>query len=358
MLAEKVVQFENENMKVYNHIQSYFKSLNDKGRDYAEKDTTKTQQAYEADIRLYYHLLKGKPKKAELEYLTFDDLNISEDNFEEYIEILCDLKDENGNNKYVNKTINRKTIALKSFVKFLRKKKIIDIDISYLQSIDGKKERRNHYGVLTTEETLKLAELALQERDKGEIKRALILTAFKTGLRLGELLNLKFSDFIRKGEDIYIRGIGKGNKEFEIKINKDLYDDLQILNKGQEKIFSLSSRRISDMMDRLRTKMGIQPERQIVFHSIRKAFGTMVWVTSDIENARRALRHSSILTTQLYLGESNFEVNESIFSIEKIDGDLFKNVNHEELLQAITALPKNTQMIINMKLTEILKQNK
>jgi hypothetical protein len=104
--------------------------------------------------------------------------------------------------------------------------------------------------------------------------------------------------------------------------------------------------------------MNIQPERNIVFHSVRKAFGTLVWrMTGDIEEARRALRHSNIATTQIYLGAGNFELNDSIFSVDKIDNDLYKNVTHDDLLSAISSMPKNIQLIINMKLQELLNKN-
>lgn len=358
MLAEKVVKFENENMKVYNHIQSYFKSLNDKNRDYTEKDNTKTQQAYEADIRLFFHLMKGKQKKAELEYLTMDDLNISQDDFEEYIEILCDLKDDKGNNKYVNKTINRKTVALKSFVKFLKKKKIIDIDISYLELIKGKNERKRHYDALEIHEVLDMVELAKKERNKGNIKSLIILLAFKTGLRKSEILNLKWSDFFVKEDKVTIDGVGKGNKDFEVSISKEFYNEILRLKTDSPYVFQISSRRLNDMMDRLKLQLNISPDRDVVFHSLRKTFGTHIFrTTRDINAARIALRHSSIMTTQIYLAADENQVHHSIFEVEKLDDELYTKVSEDILKEAISKCSKSTQLMINLKLQELLKQN-
>jgi integrase len=346
-----------ENVQIMEHIQNYFNELNRKNRDYVEKTKNATQIAYETDIRLFFHLIRSKSKGAELEYLSLDDISITQDDFEEYIDALYNLKDVKGENKYVIKTINKKVAALKSFIRYMKKKKVIDNDISYLELIKGEKERDVHYGVLEADEVLQMAELCLEEREKGNIKRLLILTAFKTGLRVAELLSLRWNNFIIKGDEIFICGVGKGNKEFEIKINKEMYEELLTLKEDQDSpIFQISARRVVDLMDRLKVKMNIQSERNIVFHSVRKAFGTLVWkMTGDIEQARRSLRHSSVSTTQIYLGEGNFELNDSIFSVDKIDNDLYKNVTHDDLLSAIKNLPKNMQLIINLKLQELNK---
>jgi integrase len=350
-----------ENVQIMEHIQNYFNELNRKNRDYEERDNKNTQRAYEIDIRLYFRLMRGKEKGSELEFLTFNDLVINQDDFEKYIEVLYDLKDKKGNNMYVNKTINRKVTSLKGFIRFLKKKKVLgDLDISYLELIKGEKERKNHYGVLEPEEVLQMAELVLDERgDKGQIKRQLILFAFKTGLRISELMDLTWgSSFIKKGEQWYVCGIGKGNKEFEIKIPNESYEELLQLNLGQKKVFDYSSRRAGDMMDRLRIRMGIKKDRKIVFHSIRKAAGTMMYrMTGDILAAMRFLRHENVTTTQIYLGIMDYEVNDTLFNIDKIPNDLYNSASKGELIEAIKQLPKNMQLILNMKLFEAQRNN-
>jgi integrase len=348
-----------ENVQIMEHIQNYFNELNRKNRDYVEKTKNATQIAYETDIRLFFHLIRSKSKGAELEYLSLDDISITQDDFEEYIDALYNLKDVKGENKYVIKTINKKVAALKSFIRYMKKKKVIDTDISYLELIKGEKERDVHYGVFTYDEVMKLSELALEERNKGLQKKMLILFDFKTGLRISEILNLKWSDFYLKNDnDVVVKGIGKGNKEFEIKITRELYDDLQVLNLGQQNVFDISARRVGDMIERLTDKMELPKSRKLVFHSIRKAFGTLVWESSgDIEIARRALRHSDCKTTQIYLGTGAYEMNDAICSIEKIEENLFMNVSHEELVEAISSCSNNIKLILNMKLQELLNKN-
>lgn len=346
-----------ENVQIMEHINGYFNELNRKNRDFVQDGKVNgTASSYEADIRLFFFLMRGKDKGKELEFLSLDDLNITQEDFEEYIEKLCNLKDVKGNNFYVNKTINKKSVALKSFIRYMKRKKVIATDISYLELIKGEKERKVHYGVLSPEETLTMANLCLEERDKKLTKKLLILTAFKTGLRISELLDLNWKNsFLFKGDEVYLKGYGKGNKPFEIKITRELYEEMQQLNQGHDKIFQISKRRVSDLMDRLRTKMNIDESRMITFHSIRKAYGTLYYkLTQDIEATRKALRHESIATTQIYLGINNNDLNDIIFSVDKIQDDLYKKVNNDDLLVAIENLPKSVKLVLNLKVQEIL----
>lgn len=347
-----------ENVQIRGHIENWFNELNRKNRDYeiiGKKN--KTQETYESEIRFYFFLMCNKEKSKELEYLSMDDIEITQEDYEAYIEKLCAMKDHKGNNKYVNKTINKKTSALKSMLKYLKRKKVISIDISYLSLFKGEKVKKNSYEVLESDQVLTMADLCLDEKDKGYIKQQLILLTFKTGFRLSEALSLKWSSFIEKNNEIHVVGIGKGNKPFDIKIPRETYSQILTLNQGQEYVFDISDRGVSRMMDRLRDKMGLQ-DRNIVFHSIRKAYGTLIWrMTGDIEAARRALRHESVVTTQIYLGIGNYEAHDTIFSIEKISEDTYKNVNYDDLILGIESLPKNLQLILNLKLHE-LKQNK
>jgi integrase len=361
MLANKVVKLENESTVIFNHIQNFYKDLNKKNRDYEEDHSRRgTVIAYDGDIRLYFNLMRGKEKGKELEDLTMSDIMISQDDMEDYIDRLCDLKKEDGSNKYVNKSINRKITALKEFLRYLKRKKVLgEFDISYLQLIKGIKERKNHYGALESDEVMQMADLSWQlSPRKGEVYRMLILTSFKTGLRLGELLNLKWKDIVKKSNGAILHGIGKGNKPFEIKVTDQFYNELITINNGQEELFQISENSVSSMMKQLREKMNIQAERQIVFHSIRKAFGTQIWrMTGDIESARRALRHESVVTTQVYLGINHYEIQDVMFMIDKIDDNYYTKVNKDDLLRAISECPDNVKLVLNMKLHELLKGN-
>jgi DNA-directed RNA polymerase specialized sigma subunit len=68
----------------------------------------------------------------------------------------------------------------------------------------------------------------------------------------------------------------------------------------------------------------------------------------------RFLRHENVTTTQIYLGANEYEVNDIIFSSDKINDSLYKQVSNEELLEAIDNLPKNMKLILNLKIQELL----
>jgi integrase len=349
-----------ENVQIMEHIQNYFNELSRKNRDFeidGKKNTT--VETYNSEIRMYFYLMRDKEKGKELEYLSMDDINITQEDYEDYIDTLCSLKDKDGSNLYVNKTINKKTSALKGLIRFLKKKKVIDVDISYLELIKGEKERDNHYGVLETWETLELARLALQEKEKGEIKRLLILFALDTCIRKSAILNLKWSNFTEREDGVLVQGIDKGNKDFRQLISKDFYQELITIKGNTDKVFNISGRRVNDMMLRLINKMGIIKSRNIVFHSIRKCGVTFRYrLTGDILEAQRAAGHSNITTTQIYLKSESYGSIGAVSSKGKIDVELYKSVDQDVLVEAISLCQKDFQLILNLKIQEIIDKDK
>lgn len=348
MLAENVVKL--NNLKVYDQIQKYLDkhSYNSEG----------TRTAYLNDIKLFFRIIKKK----EIEYLTIEDVQITLDDFEDFIKCLYDLKDEEGNKKYVNKTINRKVSAAKGLIKYLSSKKINDEyivkDISYFPNIGSLPETKNRHGILEAQEVFEMAELALQEREKGEIKRLAILLSLDSCIRKSALLDLKWSNFIEKEDGYLLQGVDKGNKDFRQLISKDLYNELLTIKTESEYVFSLSADALDNCFKRLREKMNIDPNRRIVWHSIRKAgINYRFRLTGDILEAKRAANHSNITTTQIYLEEMDYGALGAVSSRGNLDMELFKKVDHEVLLQAIEMMKKDSKLILNMKIKEILKQN-
>lgn len=361
-MPEKVIKFENENMKIYEAIQGWIKELNRNNRDFTNiNDNKGTQTAYEHDVRLFFRLL-GKEKGSELEYLTMDEIQITLDDFEEFKEKLMDLKDDEGKYLYTNKSINRKVSAVKSFVKYMAKRKIdgepIIKDASYLNLVTSEKEKENHYGALEVSEVFQMADIVANGKS-GNVKRLMILFALDTCIRQNALLNLKWNNFIEKEDGVLVQGIDKGNKEFRQLISKDFYNELlTIKTDDSEFVFNLTKRQIFNMMNMLKKKMKIQPERNIVFHSIRKSGITYRYrITGDILEAKRAANHSSIMTTQLYVQAEDYGAIGAVSSAGKLDNELYKKVDLEVLQQAISNCPKDLRFILNLKIHELKTKN-
>lgn len=345
MLAKNVVKL--DNTQIYDQIEKYLTKHSYKSEE--------TERAYRKDIELFFKLIKDK----ELKYLNEEDIQLTLDDFEDFIDKLYKAEDKDGNRLFQNTTINRKIAAIKGVTKYLYGKKLIN-DISFLELIDSLPKISKHYGVLESHEVFDLAEWALTERTKGETKRLLILFSYDTCARLDECLSMKWNDIVVKEEVVLISGIGKGNKEFRSTISKDFYNELLKLKKeDSETVFNLSERRVSDMMARARKHFNIPQEREIVFHSLRKSGASYRFrVTGDILEAKKALNHSSLATTELYLQKLDYGAMGAVSSSGKHNDNLYNEVEHDVLLEAISQLPKDSKFILNIKIQEILNKTK
>lgn len=79
------------------------------------------------------------------------------------------------------------------------------------------------------------------------------------------------------------------------------------------KLFDISERQVERHMNKVFTKMGL-PLRQYGTHSARKLFATKVYVENDynIELVRVLLQHSSVVTTQRYIGIQQKQVEDAL----------------------------------------------
>lgn len=362
-MTEKVLKFENENMKIYEVIKGWIKDLNRNNRDYEEYyegNQSKTQTAYESDVRMFMRLIRDKEKGSELEYLTLNEIQFTLEDLEEFKEKVLDLRNEDGKYTYTNKSLNRKLSAIKNFIKYMAKKKLIK-DISFLELVSSEKEKDNHYGVLSVEQVFEMANWALNHESMlPETKYYLILFSLDTCIRKSAVLRLKWSDFIEEDDVVLVKGIDKGNNEFRTKISKEFYNELlTIKNEKSDYVFDIKPLTIQRMMDRYREYFKISPDRNLTWHSIRKSGVTFRYrLTSDILEAQKAARHKNINTTMIYLESIDYGSIGAVSVKGKLDEDLYKKVDHETLVKAIGLMKKDTQLLINLKLQEILKENK
>jgi integrase len=359
-MAEKVVKFENESMKIYEAVKGWIKDLNRNNRDYEDLydgKRSKTQIAYEADVRLFLRYTRGKEEGSELEYLTLDELQFTLEDLEDFKDKILELRNEDGKYAYTNKSFNRKLSGIKNFIRFMAKKKLIK-DISFLELVTSEKEKDTHYGVLSINEIMDMVEWIMEyERELKETKKYLVLLSLDTCIRKSAILRLKWSDFEEAEDGIVIKGIDKGNTEFRKKISKEFYNELLTIKKTSDKVFNVNDNVIDGLMKRYREFFKISPDRKIVWHSVRKA-GIMFRfrLTKDILEAQKAAGHKNINTTQIYLQSEDYGAIGAVSSMGKLDNELFKKVDHETLINAIGLLNQDTQLLINLKLNEILKK--
>jgi integrase len=171
------------------------------------------------------------------------------------------------------------------------------------------------------------------ERD-GEYKFCLlIVTGVFTGLRISDLLQLKFSQFT--GTDFLNITEKKTKKERRIKINSDLKDIIErvkpkmnivdnenfiFINKYGTKPIDKSY--VNVKLKQLFKKYDIYLESTVSSHVFRKTLGNRALKLNNYSNESIILlmelfNHSSPVTTKRYLGVRNSEI-ESIYDSLKL----------------------------------------
>jgi integrase len=293
---EKVSEL--KNYEVYEDIMAFLDEFdqksNDKRQNRNSNGKSNTRVSYEKNIYEFFKLVLNK----EIEYLTDDDLqSIKKRDVIAYRKVL----QENGNS---NSTVNQKMASVKSCFKFLNGEHGINPAIFELKRLD---ENTKHYGILNQTEAELFAEAALEEREKPFLKKMLILTAIRTSFRIDELLNLKWGSFEEVDGVYKVSVIGKRGKLVTNAISAKLYNQLlelkeinkeTVWNGDPELVFQIRELAITKMMDRLRKKLGIDENRNVVFHSFRKvAINWELDATGDVRKAAQQGNHSNIETT-------------------------------------------------------------
>ena len=168
--------------------------------------------------------------------------------------------------------------------------------------------------VLTVEEIDALVEAIDLSKNEGQRNRAIIETLYSCGLRVIELVNLKFSEIYF--EEGFIRVVGKGNKERLVPVNENVeneineylvqtrnhqnikvnHEDYVFLNRRgakltREMIFTI----IKDLSEKIGLTKTISP------HTFRHSFAThLIEGGANLRAIQEMLGHESITTTEIY----------------------------------------------------------
>ena len=143
----------------------------------------------------------------------------------------------------------------------------------------------------------------------------LVELAYKTGLRRGELANLKVRD-IRLDERFLIVRAGKNEKDRIIPLTTGIIAKLRsyINNKDDhENLFGLAPATISNKIREFARKAGVD----LHAHSLRHAFATgLVERGADVRTVQVLLGHSDLSTTQVYLNFTDQHLRDAIDLLE------------------------------------------
>jgi integrase/recombinase XerC len=210
--------------------------------------------------------------------------------------------------KYNTKSISRKISTLKSFFKYLKKRKFIDINPASVL-IFPKRAKNLPYFISENEMTRLLD--GSKSIDLSILDKAVMELFYSTGIRLTELINLKIQNVNFYNKTIKV--LGKGSKERIIpygeKANKVLknyieirnicniknYDNFFIGNKGN-KLYPMQVQRLVN-----KNLSGVTESKKKSPHVLRHTFAThMLDKGADIRAVKDMLGHESLSTTQIY----------------------------------------------------------
>ena len=178
---------------------------------------------------------------------------------------------------------------------------------------------------LTTEQYKKIIKTMMSgfvDKDQNIVKpnrriaTALTLEA-NLGLRIGDILKLRLSDIIHDGDryrlDIIEEKSGK-KREFTVPLEIYAYIQNYALENNirtTAKLFEISERAVNKYLQKVCKYLNLDG---IGSHSFRKFFATTIYNNNrhNINLVRVLLQHSSIATTQRYIGLQSEEIEEAL----------------------------------------------
>ena len=214
------------------------------------------------------------------------------------------------------KTQNYYLIALRAFLKFLRKR---DVEGLSPEKIELAKVPDRSLDLITPTELDRLINSADGSNEKSLRDRAILELFFSTGLRVSELCALD-ADIDLTRDELSVRGKGdkvrvvflsdtaKDAVRTYLKVRKDmgeaLFVNMPIQSKSKEASKGriparLTPRSIERMIKIYATKAGIM--KKVTPHVLRHSFATdLLSNGADIRSVQQLLGHASINTTQIY----------------------------------------------------------
>lgn len=273
------------------------KELNDylEHLKYEKNYSEYTINSYKNDILEYLEFLNS-------EALDFKKIEYSDIRF--FLMYLKDTKKDN------NTSINRKLSSLRGFYKYLANNNIVKTNVFSL--VNGPKRSKKLPRYFEYNELEELFNVPDIRTPLGQRDSLILEMLYATGMRVGELVNIKVSDIDLGRRNIII--LGKGNKERfvtygeycedilktylkdgRISLNSKNLDYLFLNNNGGR----LTDRGVRFILDKLIQKTSIN--KSISPHMIRHSFAThLLNEGCDLLTVQKLLGHESIKATQIY----------------------------------------------------------
>lgn len=201
--------------------------------------------------------------------------------------------------------------GVRSFFRFLVMDGEIDDDPSEL--LESPHVGEHLPEVLTTDEVDRMEAAIDLSKWEGQRNRAIIEVLFSCGLRVSELVALRFADIFAK--DKFLRIVGKGDKERLVPISDSALHEMQLwmydrnlmkIKPGEEEYVFLNRRgahltrtMILIMIKQTAKDAGI--DKTVSPHTLRHSFATaLLQGGANLRAIQEMLGHENIKTTQIY----------------------------------------------------------
>jgi len=209
------------------------------------------------------------------------------------------------------RTQNYYLIALRAFLKFLRKR---GIEALSPERIELAKVPERSIDLISAAELRRLMSAPDQKTIEGKRDKAILELLFSTGLRISELCGLSIDDVDLTRDEFSVRG--KGDKVRVVFVSDSarstLQDYLQHRKDMDDAMFTrygrkmhdggglrLSPRAVQRLIKQYAVKAGIT--RKVTPHVIRHSFATdLLQNGADLRSVQALLGHANIATTQVY----------------------------------------------------------
>jgi len=233
--------------------------------------------------------------------------DISEQNIREF-RLWLNRQPGTGNDSMKRRTQNYYMIALRAFLKFLRKR---EIECISPERIELAKLPEREINLITPAELERLMKAADGTELRDVRDKAILELLFSTGLRVSELCSLD-SDLDLSQDSLSVRGKGekvrvvflspaaKSAVSAYLKARKDMAEALFVNVSVSNAIPSrLTPRSVERIIKKCAVKAGIT--KKMTPHVLRHVFATdLLNNGADIRSVQQLLGHASINTTQIY----------------------------------------------------------
>ena len=239
---------------------------------------------------------------------------VNENDIRDYLEHL-NLKKETAS------SIRRRISTFKSFYKFLYMNEYIDKKDYPMAKIAYPKLEKKLPKFIYYNDLLEILDESTRDSD-GIRDRLIIEMLYATGVRVSELVNIKYSDIDYNNRRI--RVCGKGNKERMVYFGEyalDALNEYTTTHKKNDEGFvfinskggALTTRGVRYIIDNIMKKLSVKTH--VTPHVLRHTFATdMLNNGCDIKIVQELLGHSSLRTTEVYTHVTNERLKEVYYS--------------------------------------------